>query len=301
MPDLLLDALPVIDLLEITGNTSAVALLTERDQSSVSRIYRQASDRLGLQFHKRQNGDYRASANQALLQELRRSSQRLRLLQQPPSLRWLSVPWGPSWGDGAAQPRPLRPSWLGSRRLCELLREHLLDLAVVPGFELLPEPPAPNAAPAELLLSCGSLVALPLLRQPLQLAAANGHPLHGLSTRCDQLDLSHWPLRLFEAPGAPAARRRQQLQARGLTVAHRADHRNPAAAPLHLLPALELERIHKSQDLRPLPVASGLEDWDVLIVRRELREEPAVVALVEALVEAYRRQFAQRPDLQLLR
>jgi hypothetical protein len=301
MPDLLLDALPVIDLLEITGNTSAVALLTERDQSSVSRIYRQASDRLGLQFHKRQNGDYRASANQALLQELRRFSQRLRLLHQPPSLRWLSLPWSPSPGDGTAQPHPLRHGWLGSRRLCELLRDHLLDLAVVPGFELLPEPPAPDAVPVEVLLSGGSLVALPLLRQPLQVAAPSGHPLHDPSTPSGELDLSPWPLRLIEAEGSPSARRRQQLQARGLAVAHGPDHHTPGAAPLHLLPTLELERIQGPQDLRPLAVASGLEDWDVLILRRDLREEAAVVALVEALVEAYRRQFARRSDLQLLR
>ena len=55
MADILLDGLPVLDLLEITPSTSVVARITQRDQSSISRIYRQVSQRLSLDFRKHDN------------------------------------------------------------------------------------------------------------------------------------------------------------------------------------------------------------------------------------------------------
>ncbi|NQW39245.1 MAG: hypothetical protein HQ469_08685, partial [Cyanobacteria bacterium] len=64
MRDVLLDGLPVLDLLEITASTSVVAALTNCDQSSVSRLHRRVSDQLGLDFRKT-NGQYRAHANHA--------------------------------------------------------------------------------------------------------------------------------------------------------------------------------------------------------------------------------------------
>ena len=71
MPDILLDGIPVIDLLEITSSTQEVALQIKRDQSSVSRIYRQVSTRLGLNFAKQPDGQYRALGDHTLLQDLR--------------------------------------------------------------------------------------------------------------------------------------------------------------------------------------------------------------------------------------
>lgn len=298
MPDLLLDALPVIDLLEITGNTSAVAQLIERDQSSVSRIYRQASDRLGLQFCKGQNGDYRAGANQALLQELRRSSQRLRL-HQPASLRWLGCPWSPAPDDGAGLPRPLAHRWISRQRLTQQLRDHLIDLAVLPGLELLPEAISPDAPPQEVPLACGDLVALPLLRQPLLIAAPAGHPLQ-MQTDRQPVDLVRWPLLQPEPIGDPAPRLRQQLRARGLSLVEGKAHQ-PLPAPLQLLASLDRDTHPQAASLRVLPINSGLQDLDVVVMRRDLREEPALVELLDGLVELHRQRFGQRDDLQLLR
>lgn len=298
MPDLLLDALPVIDLLEITGNTSAVAQLIERDQSSVSRIYRQASDRLGLQFCKGQNGDYRAGANQALLQELRRSSQRLRL-HQPASLRWLGCPWSPAPDDGAGLPRPLAHRWISRQRLTQQLRDHLIDLAVLPGLELLPEAISPDAPPQEVPLACGDLVALPLLRQPLLIAAPAGHPLQ-MQTDHQPVDLVRWPLLQPEPIGDPAPRLRQQLRARGLSLVEGKAHQ-PLPAPLQLLASLDRDTHPQAASLRVLPINSGLQDLDVVVMRRDLREEPALVELLDGLVELHHQRFGQRDDLQLLR
>lgn len=78
MRDTLFDGTPILDLLEITASTTAVAALTRCDQSCVSRLYRHVSDQLGLRFRKT-NGDYRAHANQPILRSLRQTSQLLRL------------------------------------------------------------------------------------------------------------------------------------------------------------------------------------------------------------------------------
>jgi len=298
MPDLLLDALPVFDLLEITGNTSAVAQLIERDQSSVSRIYRQASDRLGLQFCKGPNGDYRAGANQALLQELRRSSQRLRL-HPPASPRWLGCRWSPGLGNGGALPPPLAHRWIGRQRLTQQVRDHLIDLAVLPGLELLPPSVDPEAPPAEVPLACGSLVAVPLLRQPLLIAAPAGHPLHAPGDR-DPADLAPWPLLPPEPGSDPAPRLRQQLQAQGLTLLDSEAH-SAEPPPLQLVPSLELESHPPAGRLRVLPGGPKVHDLAVAVMRRDLREEPALVQLLEALTAFHRQLFGQRDDLQLLR
>lgn len=171
MPDLLLDALPVIDLLEITGSTSAVAQLTERDQSSVSRIYRRASDQLGLAFTKTQTGAYQAHANQELLQDLRRSSQRLRL-QRPACLRWVGSSRAPDAvlladGERCARAPALTRRWDDDQRTCMLLRQHVLDLAVVAGLKLLPPQSLCGALPSAIPLACGSLLAVPLGCAPI--------------------------------------------------------------------------------------------------------------------------------------
>ena len=130
MADILLDGLPVLDLLEITPSTSAVAQLTQRDQSSISRIYRQVSHRLGLEFRKHANGSYSAGSNQSLLEDLRRSSQVLRLQKDPAEPRWLAC------GSLSAMPQVLHPALpqelVGQRdNLSQLVRRRILDLVVI--------------------------------------------------------------------------------------------------------------------------------------------------------------------------
>jgi hypothetical protein len=150
MADILFDGLPVLDLLEITPSTSAVAKITQRDQSSISRIYRQVSRRLGLEFRKGSDGVYSAGSNQSLLEGLRLSSQKLRLHSNPAEPRWLA------YGSLAAMPQlphPALPQTLVGRcdNLHQLLRNRVLDLAVIQR--------APGEAPA----AAGS----PLLERPL--------------------------------------------------------------------------------------------------------------------------------------
>ena len=158
MADILLDGLPVLDLLEITPSTSVVARITQRDQSSISRIYRQVSQRLSLDFRKHDNGFYRAGANQSLLEGLRSSSQWLRLQSEPAEPRWLAC------GSLTAMPgvpySALPQALVGCcDNLQRLLRTRVLDLAVIRRQTdgLLPDA---ASAPAE----ASPLQELPLIR-----------------------------------------------------------------------------------------------------------------------------------------
>ena len=119
MRDILIDGVPILDLLEITGSTGRVAALSNCDQSSVSRLYRHTSDQLGLDFRKTQ-GRYRAHANQAVLRSLHHTAQLLRLARGSSQLQWLGHPCSPLTQQGLEDERSL-----------ELLRERVLDLAVL--------------------------------------------------------------------------------------------------------------------------------------------------------------------------
>ena len=133
MADLLLDGVPTLDLLEIIPSTSKVAQLTQRDQSSVSRIYRHTSERLGLAFGKQHNGRYQAGANQALLQNLRRASQLMRLEGTPSSPRWLNALSG-GWPTAAAScnlPDALEAHGFEPVLLEALLLQRIVDAVVI--------------------------------------------------------------------------------------------------------------------------------------------------------------------------
>ena len=152
LADILFDGLPVLDLLEITPSTSAVAQITQRDQSSISRIYRQVSRRLGLEFRKQNDGRYRASANQVLLEGLRRSSQWMRLQAAPAAPRWLAC--GHAAEVTGAQQPTLMQHCGDPMQVERLLQERVLDLAVITR----PSHAAPAAA--------ADLLELPVLRHP---------------------------------------------------------------------------------------------------------------------------------------
>ena len=159
MRDVLLDGLPVLDLLEITASTSVVAALTNCDQSSVSRLHRRVSDQLGLDFRKT-NGQYRAHANHAVLASLRQASQLLRL------------------GRGRLQ-------WQGAvaQRTLELVRERVLDLAVVNGLDTLPPGWEDSSKP----FAFCDLVAIGLVRYPIQ-TSGRGTNLDAVVLRQEHLE-----------------------------------------------------------------------------------------------------------------
>lgn len=176
MRDILIDGLPILDLLEVTPSTSNVALLTNCDQSSVSRIYRHVSSSLQLGFRKR-NGTYRAHTNTEILASLRQATQLLRLQRGSSQLQWVGTGWNGAALAALDGPVPLPRRWRGEQRTLELLSSRVLDLAVV-------DLEAVNLAslqPSQ-LEHAGQPVhfdlwsAVPLARYPLALRAALAQP-----------------------------------------------------------------------------------------------------------------------------
>jgi hypothetical protein len=168
MADILLDGLPVLDLLEIAPSTSAVAQIIQRDQSSISRIYRQVSGRLGLEFRKHANGLYGAGSNQSLLKGLRLSSQWLRLQSAPPEPRWLASGSVGLDGNGAhpALPAGLLQRCRDHQRVYQLLQDRVLDLAVISQANT--PTPLPEALVERPLLRSPSGVDILVLRMDLE-------------------------------------------------------------------------------------------------------------------------------------
>ena len=170
MRDVLLDGLPVLDLLEITASTSVVAALTNCDQSSVSRLHRRVSDQLGLDFRKT-NGHYRAHANHAVLGSLRQASQLLRLGRGQLQLQWQGTPRNVQGLQS-----------IGGRAL-ELVRERVLDLAVVNGLDTLP----PGWEDSREPFAFFDLVAIGLVRYPIQ-PSCSGTNLDAVVLRREHLE-----------------------------------------------------------------------------------------------------------------
>ena len=170
MRDILLDGLPVLALLEITASTSVVAALTNCDQSSVSRLHRRVSDQLGLDFRKT-NGHYRAHANHAVLGSLRQASQLLRLGRGQLQLQWQGTP------------RDVQTLQSIGDRALELVRERVLDLAVVNGLDTLP----PGWEDSRKPFAFFDLVAIGLVRYPIQ-PSCSGTNLDAVVLRREHLE-----------------------------------------------------------------------------------------------------------------
>ena len=170
MRDILLDGLPVLDLLEITASTSVVAALTNCDQSSVSRLHRRVSDQLGLDFRKT-NGHYRAHANHAVLASLRQASQLLRLGRGQLQLQWQGTP------------RDVQSLQSIGDRALELVRERVLDLAVINGLDTLP----PGWEDSRKPFAFFELVAIGLVRYPIQ-PSCSGTNLDAVVLRREHLE-----------------------------------------------------------------------------------------------------------------
>ena len=170
MRDILLDGLPVLDLLEITASTSVVAALTNCDQSSVSRLHRRVSDQLGLDFRKT-NGHYRAHANHAVLGSLRQASQLLRLGRGQLQLQWQGTP------------RDVQTLQSIGDRALEMVRERVLDLAVINGLDTLP----PGWEDSRKPFAFFDLVAIGLVRYPIQ-PSCSGTNLDAVVLRREHLE-----------------------------------------------------------------------------------------------------------------
>ena len=131
MRDIFLDGLRILDLLEITGSTATTASWVNCDQSSVSRSYRRVSDQLGLSFGKTA-GRYQARSHLPLLSCLRQAAQMLRLDRGARMLQWVSHVELPLTRPLLSHCGPIPRCWNEPSRTLDLLRQRVLDLAVMP-------------------------------------------------------------------------------------------------------------------------------------------------------------------------
>ena len=198
MRDILIDGLPILDLLEVTPSTSHVAVLANCDQSSVSRIYRHVSSSLDLGFRK-SNGTYRAHTNQELLASLRQATQLLRLQRGADRLQWVGNTWNGAALANLSDLNPLPRSWKGEGRTLALLESRVLDLAVVdlaalperealPSVEAINEPPMVWGPWAAVPLAIYAAELRPVLAGEPQHPQATGTAIDGALVRREHLE-----------------------------------------------------------------------------------------------------------------
>ena len=173
MPDLLKDGIPIIDLLQISADLDYTASHLGRHQSGVSRIYRQVSRSLDLNFIKNENGFYSASNNLAVLHYLRTASQLLRL-NNPASLRWVAGLYH-DWifSQHSSFSIPLARPWFGEEQTLNLLRDRVIDLAIVSCLDVFPTKTIINSNPFHF----DKFIVISLSNFPLVLSASPNHPL----------------------------------------------------------------------------------------------------------------------------
>jgi len=288
MRDLLLEGLPVVDLLEVMPSTSQVARLLNCDQSSVSRTYRYVSDELALDLKKGVDGCYSAANNQKLLHQLRIASQQLRLVDLAP-MRVVTSYWNHSFllnlNDATVMPQ----SWLGVQRSLGLLRSRVIDMVVCNGFEFLPD----DWIYSNGYWECGDLIAFELHRYPVELACHPGHPLFNVNPLTGR---EFWSYPSVALPNELFPRKSKALIARGLwqdlVQIKRHSWKNWEGLSRdrkHLVYTNSLRRRVMPNDIaiKVLPFELGIVDVDVIVVVKPFASLEPVQALCEIIKKLY--------------
>jgi hypothetical protein len=308
MRDILIHGLPVLDLLEITASTSQVATWLNCDQSSVSRLYRHTSNTLGLGFEKC-NGTYQAQRNQDVLCSLRQASQLLRL--QRGALRWVGTPWNCAVLAAAIAPPPLPRHWLGEQRTLALLQQHVIDLAVISGLDVLP----PGWEARRFPFHFGQWVAFGVVRYPIDLASHPDHPLQR-QAQLQPGDLAGYPTPSGAAQQFPVLS--EYLAQLGLRQSrgHRSSPVSATGSPrkclggweastadcCHVVPSSTLHRhvLAERVQLAPLKLNTGLRDIDLVLLHRDHEDNTAVERLIGLIRSTYLSHFGQLDGLDWL-
>jgi DNA-binding transcriptional LysR family regulator len=288
MRDLLLEGLPVVDLLEVMPSTTLVARLLNCDQSSVSRTYRYVSDELELKLKKGEGGWYSAENNHNLLRQLRIASQQLRIVDLAP-MRVISSFWNHGFLSNLNDVIVMPQSWLGVRRSLELLSSRVIDMAVCNGFEFLPN----NWIYANGHWECGDLIAFELYRYPIELACHPGHPLVKLDALTGR---EFWSYPSVALPNELFPRMSQALIAKGLwqdivqTKRHSWKHWEGLSRDRkHLVYTNCLRRrlMPAGIEIKVLPFDLDMMDVDVVVVSRSFAGVGSVQALFKRIKDLY--------------
>ena len=292
MANLMLDGLPVLDLLEVTADSTVVANLLNRHQSAVSRIYRQLSHDLELNFIKQSNGFYSASQNHRVLACLREAAQLLRL-KNLDRLRWVSGSWNYLLLNSLdVCPPPLSRGWFGEARTLELLKTRVLDLAVVSSIDSL-RPGTfmdDNSDPHFF----NGIAAFGLGTYPLEVSAHSSHPLIGAQQLSPE-DFSTYPS--LAALKGMFYERSLLLRSHGLWRTPRRlrsyswqrweGESNDGVTLVYTNP-ISRKILSSSLEIRPLNYALDVMDRDVLLVREDLIDVDSIQSLLAIMRKQYR-------------
>lgn len=284
--DILLEGLPLLDYLEVFNSTTDVSSLIGCDQSSVSRVYRYVSERLNLGFAKNESGFYSASRNLDVLADLRRVSQRLRL-NDPKRLRFVGQYWNEALLHSVALVGPLSRQWFGLDRVYHMLREQIIDLAVVNTIDL-----GINSLllrrDAKSTWMHRDLAGFSLFSYPIGALAHVDHPLQS------SFKLSRNDLWSFPSPAQPdkafpflssALKERglwQDLVPEGYRF-HRWEGRCRDRKTIAYHTPLIFKAVSTKRPLQMLPVDLKLWDVEAVVCLRDMSEYPSVRAAVELI------------------
>lgn len=288
MRDLLLEGLPVVDLLAVLPSTSQVARILNCDQSSVSRTYRYVSDELALDLIKGEDGWYAAKNNQQLLHKLRIASQQMRLVGLLP-MRVVTSYWNHAFLAKLKDVAVIPQCWLGVQRSLDLLRNRVIDVAVCNGFEFLPD--AWNES--EGYWECDEFIAFEMYRYPLEVACHPSHPLHTMNALSGR---EFWSYPSAALPNELFPRKSEALIARGLWQDRVSMKRHTwknweglSRDRKHLVYTNPLRRRMMPKDLvvKVLPYDLGIIDVDVVVVLRSFANLDPVQNLYKIIKQIY--------------
>lgn len=275
MRDIFSEGLLYLDLLELYGSSYAVAELCGVAQSNVFRGANACAKLLNLGLSKdRRSGTYSVSRNQDVQRDLRRLNQRLRArengqLRAVAPDHWLPVLSGRD--AGLLRSLPIR--WGNPLESLESLEQGLLDLVVLPSWQLQAHIPwPPRARRVDLYVPHPPFVATELSPIALRLCTLATHPLQqtpgrdpqefSLAVTADLPDPSrHWQGAITAWPSG-RLNRQEELSA--------ALEEEPELVVL--VPDPDLEALQGQ--LQPLETILPLPAWMLLVSLPALVTEP---------------------------
>ncbi|MCP9805911.1 LysR family transcriptional regulator [Cyanobium sp. T1B-Tous] len=269
------DDLDALDLLIWLGTGTEVARHCHCNQSTISRRVHQALRPFGLNLIRRQ-GEWALRQDSELLALERQVHQLHRFLKGSPlrvDASYLAAPLlqdistaSQAWIQG-------RIKTIGSHRPLELLRERVLDAWITGMDQDLPQ------------LDPQTFSRIRLLRTPLRIVAAEGHPLHGQG-QLSSADLAPFP-RLAPRPGQYPRTERQikRLDFKPPLHLSPARHYGPdltGAPPLALHYGTAITLLHQPSQ-QPLDFSLNVDSQVSLVVRTDVLEQPGVALLLDRL------------------
>ena len=287
--DLLTEGIPVIDLLEILHSTGKVGVILNLDQSSVSRIYRQVDDMLNLNITKL-DGVYKPMQNIELLNNLRSSSQALRLCSKDYPVRVFVKPLSTLNHNESFQCIDLVDNSFGVNKGLRLLKQKAIDVFIADGFEVLPEHWENSQ---QSIYTTQEFIIIRLCDTSIQLASHPEHPLHYYEKLNGR---EFWSYPSVAVSNNLFPRLSRELTARGLWQDHydlkkyTVDNwqgKSKDRKHLVYVSDFEMKKVSKLIPLKFLNYDLGLKSCEIALIHRDNSENEYLNNYIASLKDLY--------------